>query len=444
MKTKRTKKLLAFLITTAMAVMMMSSVVSAAPGDANENNYTPIQGTSTTFTKYLVVPNDTNIPALTFTYTIAGGTAVDGDANNLPIYSGTDTNRVTGTPTVGPASFTAGQTTEDGKANDGIANDTDHRYASSIVTVDFSSVYYSEPGVYRYIITEVNDPSIAPSNVTYDSQLVRTLDVNVVNDTREGYEGKLQVASYVMYYGTVTGSQSKQNVQDTNKKAQAKDNPATTDVDESIKSGDKCDNYINKFPSQSLYVGKKIDGNQASKDKYFKFTVALSNAGAGTIINVAGDFTNTKIEKNVNGATTDLPTGGYTNPPTITVGADGTVSVDYYLQGDQYIQLQGVPTGATYTVSEATETYVKDGYVCDDTVTKSFTMDGLTGVTFDDKLSDTVAAGTDYATGYTNTKDGTIPTGIIISVAGLLIVGIIAVIGFVFFGVHSKRRYEED
>ena len=45
---------------------------------------------------------------------------------------------------------------------------------------------------------------------------------------------------------------------------------------------------------------------------------------------------------------------------------------------------------------------------------------------------------------YTNTKTGTIPTGVILSVAGLLVVGIFAVIGFVFFGLRSKRRYDED
>ena len=58
--------------------------------------------------------------------------------------------------------------------------------------------------------------------------------------------------------------------------------------------------------------------------------------------------------------------------------------------------------------------------------------DTTTGITEDTTLA------------YTNTKDGVIPTGIILSVAGLLVVGLIAVIGFVFFGIRSKRRYDED
>ena len=425
MKTKRTGKMLAFLTTAVMAVMLMGSVVHA------EENYTPVAGTSTTFTKYLVVPNDTNIPALTFGYTIAAGTAVDGDADNMPVYAGNDANRVTGTPTVGTASFTAGQATTAGAAGDGIANDTDHRYASATVTVNFANVNFKEPGVYRYIITENNS---SPSNVSFDSQLKRTLDVNVVNDDTAGNEGKLKVASYVMYYGAMTATQNKTTVQDTKKKAK----------EASIQIGDKCDSFVNSFPAQSLYVGKKIAGNQASKDKYFKFVVSLSNAGAGTIINVAGNFTTTAIPANVNGATTDIPSGGHTNKQSITVGNDGTVSETFFLQGGQYVQLQGVPTGAVYTVSEDTTAYTKDGYVCEDANTKNFQLDGLTGVTFDDALTNTVAAETDYATGYTNTKQGAIPTGILLSVAGLLAVAAIVVAGFVFFGVRSRKRYEED
>ena len=425
MKTKRTRSILAFLTTAVLAVMLMGSVVNA------ESNYTPVAGTSTTFTKYLVVPNDTNIPAMTFNYSIAPGTAAAGDVNHMPIYAGNDTSRVTGTPSVGTATFTAGQSTTDGTATDGIANSTDHRYASSAVTVNFSGVSFKEPGVYRYIVTEINT---TPNNVSFDSELKRTLDVNVVNDDTVGNEGKLKVESYVMYYGTVTALQNKTTVQDTSKKAK----------EASIQTGDKCDNYINAFPAQSLYVGKKISGNQASKDKYFKFTVSLANAGAGTIINVAGNFTRSLIPADINGATTDIPSGGHTNTQSITVGSDGTVSETFFLQGGQYIQLQGVPTGAVYTVSEDTTAYTADGYVCEDAKTKNFQLDGLTGVTFDDELTNTVAADTDYATGYTNTRQGAIPTGLLLSVAGLLVVAAIVVAGFIFFGARSKRRYEED
>ena len=68
----------------------------------------------------------------------------------------------------------------------------------------------------------------------------------------------------------------------------------------------------------------------------------------------------------------------------------------------------------------------------------------IDSITFSDAKTGTIVDGTNVKVGFINDKDGTIPTGVILSVAGLLVVGIIAVIGFVFFGIRSKRRYEED
>ncbi|SEQ26718.1 pilin isopeptide linkage domain-containing protein [Lachnospiraceae bacterium NE2001] len=427
MKQKKTRKLLTLIIVTMMTVLLLGTVVSAA-----DKYDPPASGDATTakFTKYLVVPNDTNIPALTFTYSIAAGAAAAGNANNLPVYAGDDTARVTGSPSVGDAVFTANQTTTAGVADDGIANDTDHRYASTDVAIDFSGVTFSEPGVYRYIITE---NTTTPSNVTYETENTRTLDVNVIDNN-----GTLEVASYVMYYGTLTDPQSKTTVQDTT---------ATKPSQKAgIEKGDKCNSFVNKFPSQGIYVGKKIIGNQASKDKYFRFEIKLTRAGAGTVINVAGDYTTSAISSDVNGATTieaaDL-TGGattYTNPDKITTLSDGSATAVFYLQGGQYVQLQGVPTGANYDVEEMN--YSTDGY--EQAATSASNKFTIGSLEFKDATSGAIAQGVDIKTGYINTKNGVIPTGVIISAAGLLVVGIIAVIGFVFFGTRSRRRYEDD
>ena len=62
---KRSKKLLALLTTVAMAVMMISSVVSA-----ETDPYEPVEGGSFDFYKHLVVPKDMSIPAITFKFGI--------------------------------------------------------------------------------------------------------------------------------------------------------------------------------------------------------------------------------------------------------------------------------------------------------------------------------------------------------------------------------------
>ena len=329
-------------------------------------------------------------------------------------------------------SETAGdQTATDGTATDGIANDTTKKYASKPVTIDFSSVSFTEPGVYRYKVIE----GTAPAGSSVIGSNVRTLDVNVVDE-----DGSLVISSYVMYYGELSDAQSKTTVKkDTDKK-----NAAASD----IAVGDKCDNFINKYPSQNMYIAKKVEGNQGSKDKYFRITVSLTNAGNGTLINVEGDYTTDAISNSVNSATTivDADLDGqstYTNPTNITTSTTGTAEVHFYLQGGQYINIMGIPEGATYTITE--DDYTSDGYVKTETSsTNTFTIGtGTSAKTFKDATTGTIGTD-DLFVGFINTKNGVIPTGVLLSATGLIIVGIIVVIGVVFFGIRSKKRYEEE
>jgi hypothetical protein len=422
MKGRKTKKLLSLLLTAALAVMMMTSVVCAATP-----NYGAVTGTSTTFDKYLVMPNDADVPNVTFAYSIAAGAAQPGSADELAVYAGNDSDRVVGAPAIdaNQAVFAPGDSTTAGADGDGIANSANYKYATKTVTVDFRGVKYSEPGVYRYVITEAANTS---AGISMDAEPTRTLDVNVIDDG-----GSLVISSYVMYYGTLDSAQDKTTVK------------AKTDLKKAaaanISEGDKCNSYVNKYDTQNIYIGKAISGNQASKDKYFKFTVTLTGAGNAAKIQAAGNYTTTSLDSTVNGATV-IDETTYTNPAVVNTAADGKVTVVYYLQGGQYVELKGIAKGAEYTVAEAD--YSTDGYVATAASADDFDItDGSDTITFDDAPSGTIATA-DIQTGFTNTKQGTIPTGVILSVAGLLVVGIIAVIGFVFFGIRSKRRYDED
>ena len=451
---RSTKKLLGFVAAGFLAAVAIVPGLGTLKAGATPN-YTPVTGTSMDFTKYLVIPADASVPTLTFSYTWATGTAVAGDADNMPIYAGTDTDRVSKKDdskdliSIGTASFTSTDTgsATAGAEKDGITNSTEKKYAKKTVAIDFSNANYSEPGVYRYIITETATAG------TTTAEAVRTVDVNVVDNN-----GALEVGSYVMYYGDpadfTSANQNKTTVQDTNKKANTQDDP-DTQADETITAGDKCDNYVNVWPAQNLYIGKSIVGNQASKDKYFRYTVALTNAGNATHISVAGNYTTDELTSNVNGATTivdtDIPTGetGYTNPATITTDANGAATVVFYLQGNQYVKLMGLPENAGYTVTE--DSYVTDGYVT--TATKpaagtdpavSFTItDGNDTFTFINATTGTIGTD-DVLTGYINTKQGTIPTGVILSVAPWAIAGVVILAGVVFFAIRSRKKYEEE
>ena len=61
---KRFKKLMAILMATAL-IMSIAAISASA-----EDTYTPVNGTNTQFNKYLVVDSDTNIPAISFNFTV--------------------------------------------------------------------------------------------------------------------------------------------------------------------------------------------------------------------------------------------------------------------------------------------------------------------------------------------------------------------------------------
>ena len=426
MRGKRTCKFIALLVTLALSVMLMAPCVFAT------DNYAEVAGTSTTFKKYLVLPKNVAVPNLTFNFTIASGAAVTGDASNLPIYRGDDADRVDGVPTIAAdqAAFTTADSTTNGAADDKITNDAEKKYAEKDVTIDFSGVKFKEPGIYRYIITE--DRS-APAGVSFDGEPKRTLDVNVVDDN-----GALKVESYVMYYGEISSAQNKTTVKEETDRKYA--------GDATITAGDKCSSYINQYPSHNLYIGKKISGNQASKDKYFRFTVTLSNAGNASLIHVGGDYNdNDALNSDVNAATTvldtDIPEGetGYTNPSSFTTEADGSKVVVFYLQGDQYVNLMGLKEDAVFEIAE--DDYSADGYVSTATsATDTFTIGTLV---FNNGVTGTISD-TDIYAGFLNTKQGTIPTGVILAASGLLISGAVVVGGIIFFGRRSKKKYEDE
>ena len=432
---KRTRNKLLAIVTAILlaAVAIVPGLGTLKAGAAT--NYTPVAGGTTKFTKYLVIPSDTpKVPALSFAYSIEPGSKVDGGVGTMPICAGNDAGRVSGTPTIagGQAAFGDSDTTTGGTPADNA--DTTKKYAQKAVTIDFSNVTFSEPGVYRYLVTE---DTTTPANVTFDSKPVRTLDVNVVDNGN----GTL-VVSYVMYYGTVTSAQDK-----TDSRTYVDDNKTSDQT--GITDGDKCDNFVNSWPAQNLYFGKKISGNQASKDKYFRFTVKIKDAPANTHIGVTGNLETTPIPENINGATefvaTDLVDGTpktFTNPVSFTTDTNGEATAVFYLQGDQYVCLQGIPKNTKYEIAE--DEYVADGYVSTATdSTKTTTAFSIGSLTFDDDVSGTLITDDVYA-GFTNTKEGTIPTGVILSVAPWAIAGVVILAGVVFFAIRSRKKYEEE
>ena len=402
MKGKKFKKLTSLAVTTAMAVTMMTSVVSA------DVTYTPVGGddTSISFEKYLILPKEANVPTVSFDFDIEGGDAVEGSDSTLAVYSGEDSNKVVGSPSIDTVDFSNSDTTvyDTKQGDDTVTLASDQKYDVQVVPIKFSGVSFKEPGVYRYTISETN--TIMPG-LTCDSTQ-KTLDVYV----EEAGSNTLTIAGTVLYDSVVTD-------------APAKDGTGITG---------KVTGFTNTYDAHDLTIAKEVAGNQASRDEYFQFRVEISNAAPNSTYTV--DLTDADATTSVNG----INTTALTNSDSFTTDSVGEAVYTCWLQGGQSVVIKGLSDSATYTVSEDADTVAKEGY------TVSIEKNGDTDVTVSGvEASDTstgIKDDTDIT--YTNTKNGVIPTGIILSVAGLLVVGIIAVIGFVFFGIRSKKRYDED
>ena len=167
-------------IRTLVSTALISAMVLTMGGMSAFADNTSVTGSSTAVTidKYLVMDKDANVPNATFSYTITAGTAVPAKGNIPEVKAGI------GTVTISATAFAAGDTTST-ESNSIVTLATDQKYAKTEAIVDFSSVTFEEPGIYRYKITE-NDTT--EPGITKDYNTLY-LDVYVTSDD----DGKLAI-----------------------------------------------------------------------------------------------------------------------------------------------------------------------------------------------------------------------------------------------------------
>lgn len=418
------KKFLAVFSTMAIAASMLAAMPASAA------NYTAVAaGGTTEVQKYLVLDKDAEVPTATFNYTITAGAEKKYEGkNSIAAYAGIMPSGTTGI--TGTVSFAAGDTTVNGAIDDGITNSTDKKYVKKGFNLNFSGVSFPEPGVYRYVLTEdkAGDTDDLGAGIKHVGNYQKTLDVYVTDN-----DGTLGVERYILYNSII------KSAPDISNNAELDDKVNRTDTTNTAKT----DGFVNEYESKSLSFAKKVEGNQGSKDKYFKFTVKIENA-LGANLKVLMD--NAETAPTVNNATVYTAevmaeANGIDDIDENTAAGQQLVidsnekSYDFYLQNGQYITLEGLPKGASYTVSEDAEEYTAaDG--------ATFGT-GTSAIAFTDAKEGGIGAA-DVKTGFTNTKDGTIPTGVILSIAGPAVLGIAVVGGIVYMTLKRKKEEEQD
>lgn len=380
-------KKIAKMLTMLLAAVLLAGAVLPK---ASAFTYTAVNGTSMTFDKYLIMDADAHVPNATFQFTVAQGSAIPATTGKMAVLAGI------GTPTIADVTFAPGGTTYTTKqGTDDVTLTAGQMYAKKTVTVSFSGISFPEPGVYRYIVTEIATDNLG---VTNDASAARTLDVYVTDNG----SGTLQVSSYALHTGTEAPA--------------AGTNNGSADVTSAgDKLSDKSAGYTNTYDTSNLTFSKTVTGNQASRDKYFKFTVTISGAVAGTVYDVDLTHADASISANPNPATTCI-TAAVTQPDTLTVGTDGTVTQVFYLQHGQSITIKGLAKGTDYTVTEDAEDY---------------------------KQSSTNASGTiasaDVTAEFINTRDGLVPTGVLLTVAPFAAVMLIGAVGIIVMLVKKRN-----
>ena len=437
---KKTKILAAF--TSAALITSVFGAISLSANAAT--SYTAANGSTTSFDKYLVMDEGANVPNVSFEYTIAAGTAQTFSAadKTIAVYAGPEPEKIafsgTGISDVEPTdrkfeiAFAAGDSTTltaDMDSSDYVKNlDDFEKYAKKTAQLDFSAVSFDEPGIYRYIITETQGTA---QGITYDADNTRVLDVYVEDVTTDAAFPELKVSSYILHANadtisidqTTYGSDGQVIIGGTEKKSQG---------------------FTNEYATHDLTFSKAVSGNQASKDKYFAFKLNIANAAAGTVYTVsyaddgnaatADGSGDVSISANPNNATTVIASD-VIQPATLTADADGKVNQIFYLQHGQKIAIRGLADGTTYTITDGKEDYTAAYVTTDD---RDVTVEKLDVAANSDGISK------DVVVDFTNTRDGILPTGVILAAAGPAILAAVVLGGMIILIVKNRKREAEE
>ena len=421
----RKTRLLAGMAASVLAAAAMALPVSAtvAPGGNYNVPATDDSVTEATITKYLIMDNEANAPAVTMTYTLtAGEAAASTEADTFNVYAGIlDNIEMDGTAgDSATISFDSSSTKADADA-DGLIDSFDaakQDYVTDHFDIDFAAVEFPEPGIYRYVITETC--SLADNIVLPMDSTERTIDVFVVdaseNDGTAADDKKLRIENIVLYTEVIDSN---------------------TSADIETAAGTKAAAFNNLYETHDLTLSKTVTGNQGSKDKYFAFEVEITDAGSGTKLDVALDSADAVLDKS---AKINESIAADENPDVLTTDASGSVTQTFYLMHGQSLVIKGLPDGAKYTITEDFAEYAVSAEVSGDTDAAADTGIADNGIVSDS----TTGIKDDTEVAYTNNKEGTIPTGVILSIAAPCVIGIAVVGGIIVLSVKKKRSEAEE
>jgi hypothetical protein len=413
----RTKKFISLVASLGLALLGVVPMAAGAEGEESETTAASAPAKTFTFDKYLVMEKDANVPNVSFSFEVRPATAdeispaeknVRPGLDGIKFMEGTDItvdDSEEAKSKSAAVSFKSGDTqlTEISASKDDTIDfltpdKEDEVYACKKLSLDLDGIPFTDPGVYRYIITETAAGNVA--GVSPDANATRDLDIYVMRDTSGASEtDSFIVEGFVFYY--------------------------TSD------KVNKSTGFTNQYVTNNLAVAKSVTGNQGSKNKHFKITVKLTNPD-GLSISDEDKFDiigNLEKEPEGNGVTSYTAEEMSKNNVAELSYKQLSEGYSFYLCSGHEFEIKGIPAGLGYEITECQESYSPsvEYSTGSDNMTKDKDGEGeaIEGVKSDEtfSVSDSYLSG-DTSILFKNDLAGTIPTGILNTIAGSL--GIVA------------------
>lgn len=384
-----------------------------------------VAGPAAGFDKYLVLKEEAFVPNAQFHYAIGHDPSLahPGDEDSPEIFEGI------GAPQVSSAVFSpedicqsaagenGGSTSVQSKVQprmDELTLAPGEKYAKKTVRADLTGITFTEPGIYRYSVSENIGALGQGISLADPTDNMLYLDVYVNSDE----QGKLVVAGSVLHRS--------------NEAAAGTDRDTVYDGGFGGEAGQiKPSGFVNRYQTRNVTLKKKVTGNQGDRRRYFEFEVKLEHAVPGTVYGV-----------DLSKADAAVTAGGdkKENPSRLQAGTDGSVLASYYLKDGQEITVRGIAEGTSCRIQERVQpssgyqvsyTYGQDKEVRKSADTGEFSIESAEREIL-----------------FTNYRNGIVPTGLWLDAgpaAGLILCTLLALAAVSLAGrKRSRMRREEN
>ncbi len=324
---------------------------------------------------------DTNVttPAATFSFEVSK-VSLDGDET-------TEAKAAMPEIAINALKF---ETTDTGETPDSSNQKTVTKTVSNIVP---AADQYGRAGIYTYHINERANTYTAQTGETMTySAAEYQLVIYVKNDGNAADANKLSIRGVNVYVKDASGNYN-------------------------TKSADGI-KFVNQFKKNSgLTISKAVAGDMGDKTKQFSFNLNLTKQAA--LEPVGATYTGTITRA----------TGSTETETEVVLGTDAT----FTLADGETLTFDNLPVGTTYTISEAD--YASEYAKTIDAISNSTAVNGYTDG------GELVVGEGDNSVAYTNTKEGNVPTGIIVNNLPFILLILVALCGFAGYIVFKRKKY---